>query len=74
MLAMKNTLNNTIDVFHAITASSHSNHLKEELTQAEVAKAMGITRCGVQQIENRALEKLRKALKRKKIENLEDIV
>ena len=71
---MKNTLNNTIDVFHAITASKHSNNLKEELTQAEVAKAMGITRCGVQQIENRALEKLRKALKRKKIENLEDIV
>ena len=71
---MKNTLNNTTDVFSAITASKHSKNLNEELTQAEVAKAMGITRCGVQQIETRALEKLRKALKRKNIEKVEDIV
>ena len=39
-----------------------------------VAKAMGITRCGVQQIETRALDKLRKALKKKNIANLEDVL
>ena len=71
---MKNTLNNTTDVFSAITASKHSKSLNEELTQAEVAKAMGITRCGVQQIETRALDKLRKALKKRNIANLEDVL
>ena len=71
---MKNTSNNTTDVFSAITASKHSKNLNEELTQAEVAKAMGITRCGVQQIETRALDKLRKALKKRNIANLEDVL
>lgn len=53
---------------------SNTLNLKEERTQAEVAKIMGITRCGVQQIEARALEKLRKALKRKNIVTLEDLI
>ena len=70
---MKNISNNTIDVFHAITASKLSSPLREELTQTEVAKIMGLTRCGVQQIEARALEKLRKALKRRKIFELQDV-
>jgi DNA-directed RNA polymerase specialized sigma subunit len=56
-----------------VTKSDKLN-LKEELTQTEVAKIIGITRCGVQQIETRALEKLRKALKRKNIASIKDVL
>lgn len=71
---MSNISNNTTDVFHAIIASKLSSPLREELTQAEVANAMGLTRCGVQQIEARALEKLKKALKKRNIFALQDVV
>jgi DNA-directed RNA polymerase sigma subunit (sigma70/sigma32) len=71
---MSNISNNITDVFHAITASKPSSQLREELTQAEVASIMGLTRCGVQQIEARALEKLRKALKKRNIKELQDVV
>jgi len=71
---MSNTSNNITDVFHAITASKPSNQLREELTQAEVAKIMGITRCGVQQIEARALQKLKKVLQKNNIKCLGDVV
>ena len=38
-----------------------------EMTQQEIADALGISRIAVYQIEMRAFEKLRKALKRKNI-------
>jgi DNA-directed RNA polymerase specialized sigma subunit len=71
---MSNTSNNIIDVFHAITASKHSSNLKEELTQAEVASIMGLTRCGVQQIETRALEKLKRVLQKNNIKSMGDLI
>lgn len=71
---MNNILNNTTDVFHAITASKPLNQLREELTQAEVAKIMGLTRCGVQQIESRALLKLKKVLQKNNIKCLGDVI
>lgn len=39
----------------------------KEMTQQEIADALGISRIAVCQIENRAFEKLRKALKLKNI-------
>lgn len=39
----------------------------KEMTQQEVADALGISRVAVYQIETRAFEKLRKALKKKNI-------
>lgn len=71
---MSNISNNITDVFHAITASKPSSQLREELTQAEVASIMGLTRCGVQQIEARALQKLKKVLQKNNIKSLGDIV
>lgn len=69
---MKNTLNTITDVFNATTEFKNLNNQNDcVMTQNEVAKAMGITRCGVQQIETRALEKLKKELRRRKINILD---
>lgn len=75
MLAMKNTLNTTIDVSNVTTESKSLNSQKDyEMTQDEVAKAIGVTRIAIQQIENRALLKLRKELRRRKMLNLDFII
>jgi DNA-directed RNA polymerase sigma subunit (sigma70/sigma32) len=71
---MNNILNNTTDVFHAITASKLSSPLREGLTQTEVADILGITRCRVQQIEVEALSKLKKALRKNNIKSLGDVL
>lgn len=44
------------------------SYLKEELTQEEVAKALGISRVAVYQIEKRAFQKIRRALFRLRID------
>lgn len=75
MLAMKNTLNTITDVSSVITESKNLNSQKDyEMTQDEVAKAIGVTRIAIQQIENRALLKLRKELKRRNLLNLDFII
>ena len=75
MLAMKNTLNTITDVSSVTTESKSLNSQKDyEMTQDEVAKAIGVTRIAIQQIENRALLKLRKELRRRKMLNLDFII
>lgn len=49
------------------------SYLKEELTQEEVAKALGISRVSVYQIEKRAFQKIRRALLRRRI-NIKDLI
>lgn len=39
----------------------------EEMTQAEVAKVFGVTRCAIQSTERKALEKLRKLLEKRNV-------
>jgi DNA-directed RNA polymerase specialized sigma subunit len=41
------------------------------MTQREVAEAIGVTRIAIQQIENRAFEKIRKELRRRNISALD---
>lgn len=45
-----------------------------EMTQEDVAKSMGLSRIAIQQIERRALFKIRKALKKHNVYQLNDIV
>ena len=45
----------------------------ELMTQKEIAEALGICRVAVYQIEVRAFEKIKRALKRRKI-NIEDLL
>ena len=75
MLAMKNTLNTITDVSSVTTESKSLNNQKDyEMTQDEVAKAIGVTRIAIQQIENRALLKLRKELRRRNLPNLDFVI
>jgi DNA-directed RNA polymerase specialized sigma subunit len=45
--------------------------MKEELTQQEVADALGLSRVAVHQIEKRAFQKIRRALFKMKIDGKE---
>jgi len=69
---MKNSLNTFIGACHVTT---ESNTLKNQtecvMTQREVAEAIGVTRIAIQQIENRAFEKIRKELRRRNISALD---
>ena len=75
MLAMKNTLNTITDVSSVTTESKSLNNQKDyEMTQDEVAKAIGVTRVAIQQIETRALIKLKKELRRRNLAALELLI
>ena len=75
MLAMKNTLNTITDVSSVTTESKSLNSQKDyEMTQDEVAKAIGVTRVAIQQIETRALIKLKKELRRRNLAALELLI
>ena len=75
MLAMKNTLNIITDVSSVTTESKSLNSQKDyEMTQDEVAKAIGVTRVAIQQIETRALIKLKKELRRRNLAALELLI
>ena len=75
MLAMKNTLNTITDVSSVTTESKSLNNQKDyEMTQDEVAKAIGVTRVAIQQIETRALLKLKKELRRRNLATLELLI
>lgn len=75
MLAMKNTLNTITDVSSVTTESKSLNSQKDyEMTQDDVAKAIGVSRIAIQQIENRALLKLRKELRRRNLLKLDFII
>jgi DNA-binding XRE family transcriptional regulator len=69
---MKISSNTFIDVYPVTT---ESNTLRNQsdcvMTQAEVAEAIGISRVAVQQIENRAIEKFKRELRRRRINALD---
>ena len=72
---MKNTSNTITDVSNATTGFKNLNNQKDyEMTQDEVANAIGVSRVAIQQIENRALEKLRKELRRRNLLNLNLVI
>lgn len=72
---MKNTSNTITDVSNATTGFKNLNSQKDyEMTQDEVANAIGVSRVAIQQIENRALEKLRKELRRRNLLNLNLVI
>lgn len=72
---MKNTSNTITDVSNATTGFKNLNSQKDyEMTQDEVANAIGVSRVAIQQIENRALLKLRKELRRRNLLNLNLVI
>ena len=72
---MKNTSNTITDVSSVTTESKSLNNQKDyEMTQDEVAKAIGVTRVAIQQIETRALIKLKKELRRRNLAALELLI
>ena len=72
---MKNTSNTITDVSNVTTGFKNLNSQKDyEMTQDEVANAIGVSRVAIQQIENRALEKLRKELRRRNLLNLNLVI
>ena len=72
---MKNTSNTITDVSNATTGFKNLNSQKDyEMTQDEVANAIGVSRIAIQQIENRALLKLREELRRRNLLNLNLVI
>ena len=72
---MKNTSNTITDVSNATTGFKNLNSQKDyEMTQDEVANAIGVSRVAIQQIENRALLKLREELRRRNLLNLNLVI
>lgn len=72
---MKNTLNTITDVSNATTGFKNLNNQKDyEMTQDEVANAIGVSRVAIQQIENRALLKLRAELRRRNLLKLDLVI
>lgn len=72
---MKNTLNTITDVSNATTEFKKLNNQKNyEMTQDEVADAIGVSRIAIQQIENRALLKLRAELRRRNLLKLDLVI
>jgi len=69
---MKNSLNTFIDVYPVTTEFNNLRNKSDcVMTQAEVAEAIGISRASVQQIENKAIEKFKRELRRRKINALD---
>lgn len=69
---MRNSLNTFIGACLVTTESNTlRNQLDCEMTQREVAEAIGVSRVAIQQIETRAIEKIRKELKRRNINALD---
>ena len=72
---MKNISNITTDAFNAIIEYKNSSNPNDyAMTQAEVAKAIGVSRIAIQQIETRALLKLKKELRRRNLATLELLI
>ena len=72
---MKNTSNIITDVSNATTGFKNLNSQKDyEMTQDEVANAIGVSRVAIQQIENRALLKLRAELRRRNLLKLDLVI
>lgn len=72
---MKNTSNTITDVSNATTGFKNLNIQKDyEMTQDEVANAIGVSRVAIQQIENRALLKLREELRRRNLLKLDLVI
>lgn len=70
---MKNFSNTTTDVPNVITEFNPLT-LSTVMTQREVAEAIGVSRVAIQQIENRAIEKLKRELKKRKLLSLDFII
>lgn len=69
---MRNSLNTFIGACLATTESNILRNQTEcEMTQREVAEAIGVSRIAIQQIETRAMEKIRKELRRRNISALD---
>lgn len=70
---MKNFSNTTTDVPNATTEFNHLT-LSTVMTQREVAEAIGVSRVAIQQIENRAIKKIKRELKKRKLLSLDFII
>ena len=72
---MKNTSNTITDVSNVTIESKNLNNQNDcVMTQNEVAIAIGVSRVAVQQIETRAMLKLKRELKRKNLFTLDYLI
>ena len=72
---MKNTSNTITDVSNVTIESKNLNSQNDcVMTQNEVAIAIGVSRVAVQQIETRAMLKLKRELKRRNLFTLDYLI